>query len=230
MKRKFLFTLLALVLCFTTFTYVHAADAKTITTPAKAIVLEPDETDSIYAVMDDNGFDEFSNFVEFSANGSNSTITPKAQLYKIIITTNPALEDVKMDYSKKATEVAGAADYWFTAYCLDGSLKFPTNGIHNMPAAWLNQAFAETYDGSTKKVDYLLGATTLIALSNSPKFNTLLANQVKGKGYDAQTEIEYKLAGGTEFISFSTEYLGAGSSMPATPTADLSIASQEYNK
>ncbi len=144
MKKKFLKASLAFIMLFMTFVTVNAADyssAHVITTPAKEMSLAPDKGSTVYAILDDNEFLEFSKNVQFSAaNGTDKVALTSGGLplaaHKIIVSSKPnwtaALSGLTNQLQVAATTLAGESDNWFTAYCLDGTKSFPAYTIYNL--------------------------------------------------------------------------------------------------
>lgn len=205
MKKKFLYGLFAFVVTMFTVVVVHA-DAHTITSPARTMSFTPDEGSQLYAIADDNAFNEFAEKVQFSASTGTEKITPKTDdgVTKIILTTSPNMSAAAtLDITKTASELAGSD--WFTAYCLDGGRKYPRTSIFNMGIPYVSRVLNATYTLADStvvpKADRQIGATTLIAVLNNNDLNSLFSNY---EGYNQQIEIVYALEGVTGDASLST--------------------------
>ncbi len=195
MKKKILFSLIVIALFFLSFTGVYAADGDTYTptTKAKNISFTPASNASIVALMDNVPFAEFSKFVKFNAVGSVDQITPRSDLTKILISIKPNYEiaaaAADLGLSKKATEFAGDDNQWFSAYCLDASLKYPRVGLENLVASD-KQTVGQL--SANQQYDQLLANAVLMAFKNDKKFYNFINSQIKGS-YNEIYSIAVKL-------------------------------------
>lgn len=170
MKKKILFTVLALFVFLSVTSKVNASvAAKAIESEAAVMV---GKTDKLYAITD-TPFASYSK-INFSVDGSETdTIVGKSSMNKIILSVSP--EFGTSVFGLTPDKVLG--DYWFTAYCLDGSLSYPNFSLYNYnPKLYLslnNESIP-----ATKKI------ATLAALGmyNNSEFHNAL-NSVIGYKY-----------------------------------------------
>lgn len=207
MKKKLYLSIFTILLSFAFVGCVFAADTNTTAKPirAKAMETSPDTSDKVFAIMDDAPFADFSKYVNFTVQDSQDAtkvITPRNDLYKIIIAyeakTSESLEkaaaapiktatnDTTIDVTKSAKAIASAGDGWFTSYCLDGSLLYPRTGIQNIATDT-----ATTILGSQNPV-LMLGSVVESALANNSKFYSELS-ALAGKG-PQPVSIKYRIS------------------------------------
>lgn len=160
---KVLLVLFALVFCFT---FVNAADFKPTT--AKAPETLPDTNETVQAVLDEP-FDYSK--ISFSSSDGQATITGRSIMRKIMLTLTPNASGNTIE------EKLG--DSWFTAYCLDGELKFPLY-------SYTNFNFSESASDDLK-----LQQVMMFALFNNGSFRDAF---LKAKGMIMDPTINYQLS------------------------------------
>ncbi len=241
MKKKFLYGILFLVLMFTAFVPVKALDSDKLPTPAKNMTYSPKKGDRVYAIADTYAFDDFATNVKFTAKTGTDMITPKTGqgAKKILISLNPKFENALatggsgLNPTAKGVDLKGDADDWFTAYCLNGGLKFPQYSVFNFsPQTALTNLLTATYEGNVQKIDKIVGGMAIMAALNNSKLGQIFSSAVD---YNTEIGIVYGFVGGT-----STQYLYGGDMLYNSPTQldstwninpgadELNLANDEY--
>ncbi len=166
-------------------------------TEAKAPLDIPSENEMIYAALAEP-FD-FSS-IKFTVDGKdNEYIAGHSSMQKIFLTTKP-------DFTKTGLAVLG--DNWFTAYCLDGNLKYPQYGF-------LNSGLAKSASDS-KNYKEMLDNYVLAALLNNKDIYKVV--EEKGDPLYAPT-VEYEVVNPKYEANDKTveqqyiEYLDAGNAL-----------------
>ncbi len=150
-----------------------------IDTDAQAPVDIPKENSQLYAALTEK-FD-FSK-IKFTVDGNdNEYIAGHTNMQKIILTES-------FDTTKSGLAVLG--DKWFTAYCLDGDLKYPQYGYFNSAAAVAAEALDSGKTEEDKLKIYILAAL----LNNSGLYDAL----EKAKGYSVDPVVDYTISGGKD--------------------------------
>ena len=170
MKKKVLLSMFSFLMLFALMLGVNASLNIPANTTAKAPTVIPAENAELYGSVT-QGFD-FSKISFTSTSGAD--IQGKSDMQKIILSAN-------VDFTKTGLEVLGSN--WFSAYCLDGNLKYPIFG-------YLNRNFVEDISSDYQKQ---LDAYVLSALFNEKSLYSVLQ---KAQGKVATPTITYTVKDG----------------------------------
>ncbi len=215
MKKKILMSLLTF-LAFTCLALNVNATILNIPsdTEAKAPLDIPGENAMLYAALAEP-FD-FSN-IKFTVAGNESEyITGHSNMQKIFLTSKP-------DFTKSGLAVLG--DNWFTAYCLDGNLKYPQYGYLN---SGLAKSAVDSSDYKKMLDNYVLGAL----LNNQAGYKAI---EEKGDGFYAPTVV-YEVVNPKFEANAKTaeqqyiEYLDAGNALEVKVTKLEYVIYESSNK
>lgn len=198
MKKNFFRTLLVLF----AFAFVlGTVDAKT----AKAPTVIPDENAVLYADVDDT-FD-FSK-IKFSTSNGSGEFSGKTNMRKIMLSSG---------YVEDAAS-AVLNDNWFSAYCLDGTYKFPMTGY-----AFLS----DTHTEAEKLFNDALNASfyNMLNTPNTLGNYTLYELIAEAKDYKSEAIIVFEIPDGATF-----DYQGTLNSIKAGNEFTANVLSVTYAK
>lgn len=183
MKKKFLLSAFTLVFMFAFVTVVNAQTTILgigIDTAGKAPTTVPADNSVVYSAVTEP-FD-FSR-VEFEADDGTSTIYGDGFMRKILVTSAP-----NWTFNAASDPGISALGAYFTAYCLDGELKYPLYGVYTSPN------FASAY-GSNNTTN-MFKEIVLAALTNKAEIKSALANA--SSQADIDPVIDFEVTGETD--------------------------------